>query len=124
MAHCNSNGAMASTKEVAQEIWLVDSGCSNHMTRCKGLFKMLDESMKLTVKFRDDNEMKVEGKGTVAITTVENKVKPLNNEQYVPNLAHSLLNVGQLLASGFAVTFDNGACMIENKESGIFLTKI
>ena len=30
-------------------VWFVDSGCSNHMSRMKSLFKELDESHKCEV---------------------------------------------------------------------------
>ncbi|XP_016721281.1 uncharacterized mitochondrial protein AtMg00820-like [Gossypium hirsutum] len=38
------------------------------MTRIKSLFKELDESYKVNVRLGDDNQIQVEGKGTVAIS--------------------------------------------------------
>ncbi|XP_039135714.1 uncharacterized protein LOC120273134 [Dioscorea cayenensis subsp. rotundata] len=39
-------------------IWLVDSGCSSHMTGQRSMFTSLDESQKITVRLGDDKEMK------------------------------------------------------------------
>ncbi|RVW58632.1 hypothetical protein CK203_116858 [Vitis vinifera] len=60
---------MAYNEEVvsSNNIWFLDSGCSNHMTGIKSLFKELDESHKLKVKLGDDKQVQVEGKGTVAV---------------------------------------------------------
>ncbi|XP_028072416.1 uncharacterized protein LOC114274646 [Camellia sinensis] len=52
---------------MSSDVWFVDSGCSNHMTRMKSLFKELDEKQKLKVQLGNAKEMQVEGKGTVSI---------------------------------------------------------
>lgn len=93
------------------------------MTGNRDFFKTLDESKKSIMKLGNDKELKVEERGTIKITTLENKVRLLNM-QYVPNLAHSLLSVGQILANGYSVMFDANACMIRTKESSKLLTKI
>ena len=46
MAHYNTN-------DVASDVWFVDSGCSNHMSGMKAMFKELDETQKLIVKLSD-----------------------------------------------------------------------
>ena len=42
--------------------WYLDSACSNHMTRNTKLFVKLDENVKGTVSFGNDNEGDVMGK--------------------------------------------------------------
>ena len=49
--------------------------------------------------------------------TSHGKVKLLYDVFFVPNLAHSLLSVGQLMKGGYAILFDNGTCVINDKES-------
>lgn len=39
------------------------SGCPNHMTGTKSLFKVLDESQKINVQLENKRDMQVEGKG-------------------------------------------------------------
>ena len=59
----------SSTSKDSTEMWFMDSGCSNHMSGTKSLFKELDESLKSEVRLGDNKQMNVEGKGTVAIKT-------------------------------------------------------
>lgn len=89
--------ASYSTGEQSSSVWLIDSGCSNHMTGDKSLFSSFDESLSITVRLGNDKEMKVCGEGTVAVSTSTGTQKKLHGVQYVPGLAHNLLSVGQLL---------------------------
>ncbi|KAF7816710.1 rust resistance kinase Lr10-like [Senna tora] len=49
-------------KNFANAVWFLDSGCSNHMTGSKQLFKELDEKETSTVRLGDDKVIQVEGK--------------------------------------------------------------
>ncbi|WKA12164.1 hypothetical protein VitviT2T_029580 [Vitis vinifera] len=82
---------MAYNEEVvfSNNIWFLDSGCSNHMTGIKSLFKELDESHKLKVKLGDDKQV----------------------------LTQNLLSVGQLMVSGYSILFDGATCVIKDKKS-------
>ena len=68
--------------------------------------------------------MKVEGKGTIAIKTSQGSVKLLHGVQYVPNLAHNLLSVGQLLDGGYSILCNDGFCSVYDKKSGHNLVSI
>ncbi|XP_039140537.1 uncharacterized protein LOC120277761 [Dioscorea cayenensis subsp. rotundata] len=46
--------AINSQEGTNSSIWLIDSGCSNHMTEDRGLFSVLDESQKESVRLGDD----------------------------------------------------------------------
>ena len=78
--------------ESSDDTWFLDSGCSNHMTSLRFLFKELDESYKIKVRMGDDKQMQVEGKGIVAISSGGN-VKLLHNVLFVPKLTQNLLSV-------------------------------
>ncbi|CAL5423196.1 unnamed protein product [Camellia sinensis] len=54
----------------SNEHWLVDSGCTNHMTYDKELFKELDRTKISKVKVGNGEFIEVRGKGTVAIESV------------------------------------------------------
>lgn len=71
-------------------IWFIDSGCSNHMSGAKSIFKKLDESHKSEVRLGNDKKTKVEGKGIVAIPTSNGDTKLIHDVQYVPSLAHNI----------------------------------
>ena len=46
-------------------IWYLDSGASSHMTRCREMFTVLDESVHDTVRFGDGFVVRIEGCDTV-----------------------------------------------------------
>ena len=50
-------------------VWLLDSGCSNHMTGNKSLVANLDQSMKTEANLVTDKIVDVDGKGVVNIMT-------------------------------------------------------
>ena len=68
---------------VSSDVWFVDNSCLNHMFGKKSLFEDLDETHKSSVRLRDDRQVKVEGKGTVAIKTIQGNVKLLHDVQFV-----------------------------------------
>ncbi|KAL4353579.1 hypothetical protein GQ457_06G019510 [Hibiscus cannabinus] len=110
--------ACTDANHMPSDLWFVDSGCSNHMTGIKSLFKELDESQKMKVQLGNKREMQVEGKGTVEFFTSHGEENYFDNVQFVPDLGYNLLSVGQLMASGYPVVFDDVACIIKNKKSG------
>ena len=40
------------------DLWFVDSGCSNYMTRTKSLFKEMDETQKIKVQLGNTKEIR------------------------------------------------------------------
>lgn len=87
MAHTDMLG-------IPNNVWLIDSGWSNHIIGNKELFRNLDKSKKLKVKLGDDKEIQVKGDGIVAISTSSSGVKLIHKVQYAPNLAYNLLSAG------------------------------
>ncbi|XP_062080662.1 uncharacterized protein LOC133785446 [Humulus lupulus] len=111
MVHSSSN-------DIQNDVWFLDSGCSNHMTSNRSLFKELDELQKEQVRLGDNKQIQFEIKGVVVVKTSHGKEKLLYNVFFVPNLAHSLLSVGQLMASGYEILFNDGTCVINDLKSG------
>ena len=52
----------------SSESWLIDSGCTNHMTNDKKLFKDLRSTDITKVKIGNGDFISVKGKGTITIT--------------------------------------------------------
>ncbi|KAI5411585.1 hypothetical protein KIW84_056594 [Lathyrus oleraceus] len=50
-------------EETQQNMWYLDTGCSNHMCGEKEAFSDLDESFRNSVKFSDNSKISVMGKG-------------------------------------------------------------
>ncbi|RDX65371.1 hypothetical protein CR513_55974, partial [Mucuna pruriens] len=59
------------SSNITCESWLIDSGCTNHMTHDKELFKQLKNIEVKWVKIRNDEHIPAKGKGTIAITKIE-----------------------------------------------------
>lgn len=58
----------SSSEATTSLVWLVDSGCLNHMVGDRRLFISLDESQKVSVKLDNDKEMMVQGVGTMSVS--------------------------------------------------------
>ena len=84
-----------------QEKWVIDSGCSYHMTSRRDWFDTFEEVNAGRVKLGDDFTVDVEGIGSVKIKAYGGTVKVLNNVRYVPKLKRNLLSTGTLDRLGF-----------------------
>ena len=104
------------------DIWYIDSGCSNHMTGNKSCFVNFDESVQREVKTGDNKRLIVKGSGDIPIRTKQG-TNYISNVYYVPDLKHNLLSVGQLLKKGHNVNFKNDLCEIKDK-IGVLIAKV
>lgn len=59
----------------------------------------MDEIKKNKVYLGNDKELQVEGKGIIAIGTLDRMIKLIDDMQFILSLEHNLLNVGQLMNS-------------------------
>lgn len=110
--------------EVKNDVWYLDSGCSNHMTRDKSCFVNLDESVKTEVKMGNGAVTRAHGLGTIGVQTKED-TKFIHDVLFVPDLDQSLLSLGQLLEHKYALKFDDNECYIyDKKKSGKMVMKI
>jgi hypothetical protein len=83
-------------------MWLMDSGCSRHMTRNKKWFSSLTPlSHKEYVTFGDDKKGKVLGTGIIKV----NDCFILNDVALVDMLRYNLLSVSQLCDANLSVLF-------------------
>ncbi|KAG5240880.1 gag-pol polyprotein [Salix suchowensis] len=97
--------------ETSTESWLIDSGCTNHMTNDKKLFKSLMPTEITKVKIGNGDYISVEGKGTITITS-SSGVKLISDVLYVPEINQNFLSVGQLIERGLKVVFEDGCCQV------------
>jgi hypothetical protein len=112
---------MCNTTKGDDSSWLIDSGCSNHMTTDLSIFRNLDKNYISRVKIGNGDFVRVEGKGAFAVETKAG-TKILNNVLYVPQLNHNLVSVGQLMESGYSLLFDDGVCNIKDKNGVLLLS--
>jgi len=95
----------------SSKCWLIDSGCTNHMTYDKTLFKDLKPTNVSKVRIGNCGYISVKGKGTVTISTCSG-TKLISDILYVPNIDQNLLSVGHLIKKGFKVSFEHQYCFI------------
>ncbi|XP_017416388.1 uncharacterized protein LOC108327168 [Vigna angularis] len=82
--------------------WLIDSGCTNHMTYNKELFKDLDATYNTNVRIGNGAKIVVKDKGTIVIEGCTG-LKLIIDVLYVPEIDQNLLSVGQLLEKGYKI---------------------
>ena len=104
-------------RDEENSIWLRNSGCSSHMIGQKNMYKELDETHKHFVKLGTIRSLRLKAKAQLLLRPYKEKVKLLHNVQFVPNLAHNLLSVGQLLNSRYTVMFDDDVYSILDKKT-------
>lgn len=78
-----------------QDVWFLDSGCSNHMCGDKTLFCDLNKSFRQMVKLGNNTRMAILGKPNVRLK-VNSDIHVVTKVFYVPELKNNLLNIGQL----------------------------
>ncbi|WVZ75718.1 hypothetical protein U9M48_023753, partial [Paspalum notatum var. saurae] len=92
-----------------EDMWIMDSGCSRHMTGHRKWFSNLNPmSTKEYIIFGDNGQGKVLGVGFVSLSA---KLS-VREVVFVRNLGFNLVSVLQLLDEGFEVRFKKGACYV------------
>jgi hypothetical protein len=92
-----------------KNIWLIDSGCSRHMTGNKGWFSSLVPVVtRRYITFGDNGRGHVLSEGEIKVS---DKIT-LKRVALVQSLGYNLLSVSQLLDEGFEVLFRPGGSRI------------
>jgi hypothetical protein len=99
-----------------KNIWLIDSGCSRHMTGDKGWFSSLVTVVtKRYITFGDNGRGCVLSEGEIKVS---DKIT-LRRVALVQSLGYNLLSVSQLLDEGFEVLFRPGGSQILNSRGDL-----
>lgn len=106
--------ASQNASEKRNDVWYIDSGCSNHMTGDKSIFVSIDTSINSQVKMGNGALVKAQGKGTISVNTKKGE-RRIHDVLLVPDLEQNLLSVGQLIEHGYAVHFEGKTCAILDK---------
>ncbi|GAA0159622.1 transmembrane signal receptor [Lithospermum erythrorhizon] len=106
--------------EEKDEVWCLDSGCSNHMCRSEDLFSVLDKTFKHSVKLGNNTKLIVAGKGIVKLR-LNNVLYAVGEVYFVPELKNNLLSVGQLQEKGLTIMFKEGKCSVTHPKRGEIL---
>ncbi|GJS34884.1 retrovirus-related pol polyprotein from transposon TNT 1-94 [Tanacetum coccineum] len=94
--------------------WIMDSGCSYHMTpRLDILFDFL-ECDGGSVQLGDNRECKIRGIGKVRIQLKDGSSFVLHNVRYIPELKRNLISLGTLEKEGYTIKLQSGKVKVIN----------
>jgi len=102
--------------------WVLDSGCTNHMTGDKSMFTSYSPTTNSSgnIVFADNSKGGVVGLGKVAITLNHS----ISNVLHVDSLKFNLLSVSQLCEMGYNCLFtDVGVEVSKREDSSIVFTR-
>ncbi|KAK9054827.1 hypothetical protein SSX86_025906 [Deinandra increscens subsp. villosa] len=92
--------------------WILDSGCSYHMTPHKSFFKELSQRRMGTVKLGDSRPCEIRGEGTVLLCLDNGTSLELSNVRYIPELTRNLISLGSFERDGYNVSLKNGRAKV------------
>ncbi|CAL9235463.1 unnamed protein product [Arabidopsis halleri] len=92
--------ALISLGDDFKEKWIMDTGCSFHMTPRKDWFIELNESGAGRVRMANDTYSEVKGVGSIRIKNEDNSTILLKNVRYVPAMSKNLISLGTLEDQG------------------------
>jgi len=96
--------AMCFSIQNSSDNWFIGSGCTNHMTFDKSLFRTLQSIEVARVRIGNGDCIVAKGKRTIVITT-NSGTETISDVLYVPDIEQNLLSVGQLIEKGMKVIF-------------------
>lgn len=71
-------------KSYNNEVWYIDSGCSDHMTGHQDWIVNFNPKKKSTMKFEDNRTTQAEGSGNVLVKREDGKQAVITKVLYVP----------------------------------------
>ncbi|CAB0041103.1 unnamed protein product [Trichogramma brassicae] len=102
-----------------KDIWLTDSGASEHMrSRREWFVDYRPRKDGSTVSLGDDHEYEIVGVGTIIVKRLVNdewRNGRIENVLHVPGMKKNLLSVGVCVKKGFDVSFKKNAVYIQMK---------
>ncbi|GJV93494.1 retrovirus-related pol polyprotein from transposon TNT 1-94 [Tanacetum coccineum] len=104
-------------KVVQIVLWVVDSGCSKHMTVDRSLLRNFIEKFMGTFRFGNDNFAAITGYGDYIHGNIT-----ICHVYYVEGLGHNLFSVGQFCDGDLEVAFRSNTCYVRNLEGDDLLT--
>ncbi|CAN6557261.1 unnamed protein product [Malus baccata var. baccata] len=103
-------------KKTIEDVWYVDSGCSNHMTGREDVLIDIDISITAKVEMGTGQLVDVIGKGSLVVDTKMGR-KYIHEVMLVSCLKENLLSVGQMIEHGYFLIFGDNIAEIYDDSS-------
>ncbi|XP_024004802.1 uncharacterized protein LOC112081959 [Eutrema salsugineum] len=81
-------------------VWYLDNGASNHMTGNRNYISKIDETVTEKVRFGDDSQIDIKGKGSILFVSKDGGKKVLANVYFIPDLKSNIISLGQATEAG------------------------
>lgn len=119
----NSHVAFAFCSTDSEHSWILDSGCTNHITPDKNKFETYEELHEpVYFSFANGQQGRAVGRGDIKLT-VNNLRVTLQRVLHVPQAAMNLISVKRIMESGAKVEYDKGTCTISKEHKVLFEVK-
>ncbi|XP_075499116.1 uncharacterized protein LOC142537491 [Primulina tabacum] len=92
--------------------WILDSGCSFHLSPNKDWFETFNESNGGQVMLGNNKSCRVNGSGTIRLRLSDGTEKLLHELRYVPELKRNLISLGTLDQMAYTFKAANGILII------------
>lgn len=116
VVHLHEDKVFPADRDEDDDVWVLDTGASNHMTGRRDALVSLDTSVGGTVRFGDGSLVPIEGMGSVLLQTKKQSHKVLTEVYYIPKLKSNIVSLGQLEEGGCKVVLENGFCTVYDIE--------
>ncbi|KAG7591060.1 Zinc finger CCHC-type superfamily [Arabidopsis thaliana x Arabidopsis arenosa] len=113
--------ALSSTDVHLEDEWILDTGCSYHMTCKREWFEEFNEDAGGTVRMGNKTVSRVKGVGTIRVKNDDGLTVVLTNVRYIPEMDRNLLSLGTFEKAGYRFESENGILSIK-AGSQVFLT--
>lgn len=105
--------ALSSTDIHLEDEWVMDTGCSYHMTHKRSWFCQLNEDVGGSVRMGNKTVAKVKGVGSIKVINEEGGAVLLSNVRYIPDMDRNLLSLGTFEKEGYSFESKNGVLRIK-----------
>lgn len=92
---------MSVNDKQVRDLWVLDTGCTSHMTSRTDWFCSFDEVSPTTILLGDNHSVESQGQGSILVNTNGGSIKILEKVKYVPNLRRNLISTSTLDKLGF-----------------------
>lgn len=107
--------------------WLIDSGCSTHMSCQRDWFCDFTQGFVGSVQVANGDILPVEGQGSIKLNIPLGHGRSyrvlLTEVLYVPSLESNLISVKQLTGNGLCVRFEGDSCVIKENNQTIVVAQ-
>ena len=105
--------ALHSSSDDTQDNWVIESGCTHHMTCRQDWFVEFTEIGPTKILLGDYHSIETSGRGTIRLNTKEGSVKLMKDVRYVPSLRRNVISTSTLDRLGFTHSRRDGKIMFQ-----------